>query len=143
VFELSGTERSSPQSIQAKVIREDDDAKEHGTQTIDVLKIDVKGMEKSVLWGSEMFTGHHIRLVQFEYNTTNIVSGFLLYNACQFFTGPGYRIGKPYPNYVEFRDYHCRQEDFCGPNMIAVQKEDDKFLKLLGQRSPSNGTNPR
>jgi cephalosporin hydroxylase len=87
-----------------------------------------------------MFTGHHIRLVQFEYNTTNIVSGFLLYNACQFFTGLGYRIGKLYPNYVEFRDYHCRQEDFCGQNMIAVRKKDAELIQLLN--SPSQLSNP-
>jgi len=71
-------------------------------------------------------------LVQFEYNTTNIVSKFMLRDAYQFFTGFGYRVGKLYPQYVEFRDYHYRQEDFCGPNMIAVRKEDDELLKLLG-----------
>jgi hypothetical protein len=56
----------------------------------------------------------------------------MLRDAHQFFAGFGYRVGKLYPQYVEFRDYHYRQEDFCGPNMIAVRKEDDELLKLLG-----------
>jgi FkbM family methyltransferase len=132
-FELSGAKRPEPQSIRARVIRGDDYAREHGIQMIDFLKIDVEGMEESVLRGfSNMFKERRIRLVQFEYNTTNIVSKFMLRDAYQFFTGFGYRVGKLYPQYVEFRDYHYRQEDFCGPNMIAVRKEDDELLKLLG-----------
>lgn len=132
-FEVSGAKRPEPQCIRARVIRGDDYARERGIQTIDFLKIDVEGMEEFVLKGfSRMFKEHRIRLVQFEYNTTNIVSKFLLRDAHQFFNGFGYRLGKLYPNYVEFRNYHFRHEDFCGPNMIAVRKEDGELLKLLG-----------
>ena len=132
-FGLSGAKRASPQSIRARVIRGDDYVREHGIEMIDILKIDVEGMEESVLRGfSNMFKERRIRLVQFEYNTTNIISKFMLRDAHQFFTSFGYRVGKLYPQYVEFRDYHYRQEDFCGPNMIAVRKEDDELLKLLG-----------
>jgi FkbM family methyltransferase len=132
-FETSGAKRQAPQSIRARVIRGDDYAREQGISMIDFLKIDVEGMEESVLRGfSTMFQEHRIRLVQFEYNTTNIVSKFMLRDAHQFFTSLGYRLGKLYPNHVEFRDYHFRQEDFCGPNMIAVRKEDEELLKRLG-----------
>jgi len=132
-FETSGAKRSALQSLRSRVIRGDDYAREHGIQMIDLLKIDVEGMEERVLMGfSDMLKGHRIRVVQFEYNTTNIVSKFMLRDAHRFFNDYGYRVGKLYPNYVEFRDYHYRQEDFCGPNLIAVRKEDDDVLKLLG-----------
>jgi len=132
-FETSGAKHPAPQAIRARVVRGDDYARERGIPMIDFLKIDVEGMEESVLRGfSNMFKERRIRLVQFEYNTTNIVSKFMLRDAHQFFTRFGYRVGKLYPNHVEFRDYHYRQEDFCGPNMIAVRKEDDELLKLLG-----------
>lgn len=111
-------------SIKAKVVRGDNYALENDVQTIDLLKIDVEGMEKSVLHGfGEMFQKKRIQLVQFEYNTTNIASKFLLRDAYQFFSEVGYCVGKLYPNYVEFREYHYRHEDFCGLNMIAVLKE--------------------
>jgi hypothetical protein len=92
----------------------------------------VEGMEESVLRGfQDMFSQHRIRLVQFEYNTTNIISKFLLRDAHQFFARFDYRLGKLFPNYVDFRNYHYRQEDFCGPNMIAIRNEDSELLKLL------------
>lgn len=131
-YRMIGQNPLQPRSIRAKVIRGDDYAKQRGIQTIDVLKIDVEGMEESVLRGfQDMFSQHRIRLVQFEYNTTNIISKFLLRDAHQFFARFDYRLGKLYPNYVEFRNYHYRQEDFCGPNMIAIRNEDSELFKLL------------
>lgn len=44
----------------------------------------------------------------------------------------GYCVGKLYPDYVEFRDYHYRHEDFCGLNMIAVRKGDMELKNTLG-----------
>ena len=114
-------------------MRGDDYVRANNIGMIDFLKIDVEGMEASVLRGfSTMFQERRIRLVQFEYNTTNIVSKFLLRDAYQFFEGFGYCVGKLYPNHVEFRDYHYRHEDFCGPNMVAARKEDKEMLQLLG-----------
>ena len=132
-FELPGQEPTSFQKIRSKVIRGDDYVKTNKIEMIDFLKIDVEGMEEVVLQGlSDTFAARRIRMVQFEYNTTNIVSKFLLRNAYEFFNRHGYAVGKLYPNYVEFRDYHYRHEDFCGPNMIAVRSDDRDLLKLLG-----------
>lgn len=131
-FEAPGAERSRVKKLKARVMRGDDYAKNKGVQLIDVLKIDVEGMEKSVILGfEEMFLAKRIRLVQFEYNTTNIVSGFLLREAYQIFERFGYRVGKLYPDHVSFRDYHYRLEDFCGPNMIAIRKDDEQLRKVL------------
>jgi hypothetical protein len=89
-------------------------------------------MEKSVLSGfSDMFHNKSVQLVQFEYNTTNIVSKFMLRDAYQFFADFGYSVGKLYPNYVEFRDYHYRHEDFCGLNMIAIHGRNLELRRLL------------
>ena len=135
-FRVPGDKKLQSKSIRVKVVRGDDYAKQHGIQTIDVLKIDVEGMEEPVLRGFEdMFSQHRIRLVHFEYNTTNIISKFLLRDAHQFFARFNYRLGKLYPNYVEFRNYHYRHEDFCGPNMIAIHNEDSELLKLLAPHS--------
>jgi len=135
-YAMPGARQTRFQALQAEVVRGDDYVKRCGIQAIDILKIDVEGMEKQVLHGfREMLSGHKIRLVQFEYNTPNIVSGFLLRDAHKFFSALGYRVGKLYPNYVEFRDYHYRHEDFCGPNMIAVRTEDDELLRLLNPRA--------
>jgi FkbM family methyltransferase len=131
-FRMQGDKPIQPKLILARVIRGDDYVKQHGIETIDVLKIDVEGMEESVLKGfQDTFSQRRIRLVQFEYNTTNIVSKFLLRDAHQFFARFDYRLGKLYPNYVDFRNYNYRHEDFCGPNLIAIRNEDGEWLKLL------------
>lgn len=131
-----GAKERSFKTIKARVVKGDDYAHENNIETIDLLKIDVEGMEKSVLRGfNDMFQKKRIQLVQFEYNTTNIASKFLLRDAYQFFNDFGYLVGKLYPNYVEFRNYHYRHEDFCGLNMIAVHKENIELQKLLGNGS--------
>jgi FkbM family methyltransferase len=137
-FRMPGSKPSAPvQSLRVPVMRGDDYAGKNGIISIDVLKIDVEGMEERVLRGFQpMFAERRIRLVQFEYNTTNIVSKFLLRDAYDFFSKLGYRVGKLYPNYVEFRDYHYRQEDFCGPNIVAVHKDDNELLELLSSKRP-------
>jgi FkbM family methyltransferase len=131
-FRIIGQTPLRPKSIRAKIIRGDDYVRQHDIQTIDLLKIDVEGMEEAVLHGfKNMFSQQRIRLVQFEYNTTNIISKFLLRDAHQFFAHFGYRLGKLYPNYVDFRNYHYRHEDFCGPNMIAIRNGESELLKQL------------
>ncbi|HTR40362.1 MAG TPA: FkbM family methyltransferase [Pseudomonadales bacterium] len=135
-FRMPGSQPAGVvKSQRVPVMRGDDYAKKTGITFIDVLKIDVEGMEERVLRGFEpMFAQRRIRLVQFEYNTTNIVSKFLLRDAYEFFNKLNYCVGKLYPNYVDFRDYHYRQEDFCGPNMVAVHKDDAELLKLLSSK---------
>ena len=131
-YALPGEKPAVPKSLQVPVIRGDDYVREHGIKIIEFLKIDVEGMEERVLRGfQQTFSEHRIRLVQFEYNTTNIVSKFLLRDAYNLFDALGYQVGKLYPNYVDFRDYHYRNEDFCGPNMVVVRKDDTELLNLL------------
>jgi FkbM family methyltransferase len=121
-------------TVTGRVVRGDDYITQQGLEWIDLLKIDVEGMERSVLNGfGKTLSEQKVRLVQFEYNTTNIVSGFLLREAHELFEGHGYQIGKLYPNYVDFRNFHYRHEDFCGPNMIAIRSTDSPLRELLSR----------
>lgn len=118
--------------VKARVVRGDDYARQRALEQIDYLKIDVEGMEGAVLRGfREMLRQKRVRVIQFEYNTTNIVSGFLLRNAYELLAPMGYSIGKLYPNYVDFRPYELAHEDFCGPNFIAVRSEDQGLFRML------------
>ena len=118
--------------VKARVMRGDDYARQNRIERVDFLKIDVEGMEGAVLRGcSELLAQRRVRVIQFEYNITNIVSGFLLRHAYDMLIPLGYRLGKLYPNYVDFRPYELEHEDFCGPNFIAVRAEDAELQKLL------------
>ena len=43
----------------------------------------------------------------------------------------GYAVGKIYPDYVEFRDYSLDDEDFVGPNYLAVRRERAGWIDRL------------
>ena len=123
---------STNEILEAQVIRGDDYAQRNNLDRIDFLKIDVEGMEGAVLRGFQRcLEEKRIRVIQFEYNTTNIVSGFLLRHAYQMLEPLGYSVGKLYPTYVEFRPYDLAHEDFCGPNFIAIRKDDAEVRALL------------
>jgi FkbM family methyltransferase len=109
----------------------------HGIGHIDLLKIDVEGMEDRVLRGFEDLLGRRaIHLVQFEYGRANILSRFLLRDFYEFFRQRGYVVGKIYPNDVEFREYDLSDEDFMGPNYLACREEDTHCLQALDSNFP-------
>jgi FkbM family methyltransferase len=100
---------------------------------IDLLKIDVEGMEQMVLRGCDgLFQARTIDLVQFEYGRVSIVNRFLLRDFYEFFTSRGFRVGKIYPNYVDFRDYDMGDEDFLGPNYLACRVDRTDYLEAFG-----------
>jgi hypothetical protein len=96
-----------------------------GIGHIDLLKIDVEGMDHLVLQGFEgLIRAGGIDLVQFEYGQGNILSKYLLYDFCRFFNERGYEVGKIFPNYVD--------ENFIGPNFLACRREKRAYLEALG-----------
>ena len=118
--------------LEARVITGDSYAERQGLTHIDMLKIDVEGMEERVLNGfSKMFAQRAIDLVQFEYGRVNIINHFLLRDAYAFFRARGYVVGKIFPNYVDFRDYQLTDEDFMGPNYLACREELTDYLKAF------------
>ncbi|WP_177169844.1 FkbM family methyltransferase [Ectothiorhodospira marina] len=107
--------------------------KRHGIDRIDLLKIDVEGAEKMVLDGFEgMLEEKAIRLIQFEYNQGAILSKFLLRDFYEFFEQQGYRVARLFPDRVQFKSYGFDDEDFKGPNYLAIYTDDTQVLEALG-----------
>jgi FkbM family methyltransferase len=105
-----------------------------GIDQVDFLKIDVEGAEHLVLQGlEESLRQGRIRFIQFEYGLVNILTHFLLRDFYELFRGYGYAVGKIYPDYVEFRDYDLRDEDFLGPNYLACRPDDKALPHLAGR----------
>ena len=118
---------------EAVVRRGDAYLAECGIASVDVLKVDVEGAERRVLDGfAETFDRGAIDVVQLEYGRANAISRFLLADIHQFFVARGFRVGKVYPTYVDFRGYHPRDEDFRGPNYLAVREERADILRAVG-----------
>ncbi|MDX2149906.1 MAG: FkbM family methyltransferase [Bryobacteraceae bacterium] len=99
-------------------------AEQHGIAHIDMLKIDVEGMELEALNGfGRMLERRAIDIIQFEYGRSSIIHKFLLRDFCLFFRERGYLAGKIYPNYVDLREYDFGDEDFFGPNYLACRED--------------------
>lgn len=103
-----------------------------GVDTIDLLKIDVEGMEERVLRGFDpLLRSGRVALVQFEYGRVNILNGFLLHHSAAFFKQRGYVVGKVYPDAVDFREPTLDDEDFLGPNYLACRADRADMLAAL------------
>jgi len=101
-------------------------------ERIDLLKVDTEGAEGLVLDGFiGAFDAGRVRVVQFEYGYANIVSRRLLRDHYAFLEARDYRVGKLYPDYVDFRAYDLKGEDFIGPNYVAVHASDVELLHRL------------
>jgi FkbM family methyltransferase len=119
--------------IAARTVRGDEYAARNGVDHVDLLKIDVEGMEEAVLRGFDgLFARQAIDLVQFEYGRVAILNHFLLSDFHAFFRERGYVMGKIYPGYVDFRDYEHADEDFLGPNFLACRKDRADYLRAFG-----------
>jgi FkbM family methyltransferase len=129
-YHLDG--RSGELTVQAPVTTGDRFMREHGLQRVDFLKLDVEGMEHKVLAGfQEAVDAGRIGAVQFEYGMVNIITRFLLRDFFNYFKERGYLLGKIYPGYVDFRDYKLKDEDFRGPNFLAVHESRTRLLEAL------------
>ncbi len=101
---------------------------------IDLLKIDVEGMEHQVLCGfTRMLETRAIRAIQFEYGYVSVRTRFLLGDFYELLGRYGFMLGKIYPSYVDFRAYRPAHEDFLGPNFLAVLDTETALIDALGR----------
>ena len=120
------------ETISAKVAAGKGYCVEHDIKRIDLVKLDVEGAEHLVLRGfEELLNPVDIPVVQFEYGMVNILTKFLLRDFYQFFDGRGYQVGKLFPESVRFRPYRFEDEDFLGPNYVAVSPQIAPLLAKL------------
>jgi FkbM family methyltransferase len=102
----------------------------HALPRIDFLKLDVEGLEPMVLRGfTRMLGENRIGAVQFEYGQLNLKARFFLGDFHEFFGRYGMKVGKIYPNHVDFRDYHFTQDNLTGPNFLAVSAAEPELLR--------------
>jgi FkbM family methyltransferase len=121
--------------VAARTMRGDDYCLREGVEHIDILKVDVEGMEHRVFAGFEgMLRRGGIDVIQFEYGRVNILTKQLLRDFCSFFADRGYEVGKVYPRGVDFRPYRLDDEDFIGPNYIACRSGLAEHARLLRGR---------
>ncbi|MCW8826094.1 MAG: FkbM family methyltransferase, partial [Gammaproteobacteria bacterium] len=119
---------------ECEIRKGDDYVQENGIESIDFLKIDTEGSENLVLEGLlDTLKNRDVKVIQFEYGYINIISKFLLYDFYQFFDELGYTIGKIYPKRVEFKEYSLKDENFFGPNYVAVKKSETEIIESLAK----------
>lgn len=116
----------------ARVETGDEYCLRHGIDKIDFVKVDVEGAERKVFAGfSRMLREGRISLIQFEYNSTSINCRNLLVDYFRFFEGYGYAVGKLWARGVSFGPYDYREEDFTGPNYVAVHQSCPELRRAL------------
>ena len=110
---------------------------EHGIEHIDLVKIDVEGLEGHVLKGfARMLAAGAIDAIQFEYGHLNASVRFLLGDFYDLLQEHGYRLGKMFPDHVLFHEYNAwRDERFRGPNYIAVHRDRADLIARLSARA--------
>jgi FkbM family methyltransferase len=124
-----------PATAQLPVTTGDAYCVKKGIEHIGFLKIDVEGHEPNVLKGFEGMLGRgSIDIIQFEYGYINIDTGFLLKHFHEYLEAFDMRVGKIFPNHVEFREYRHLHEDFYGPNFLAVHSNLSNVIRELAGR---------
>ena len=118
--------------VACQVIAGDTYIEENNIEQVNLLKIDTEGAEHLVLKGFEKtLSAQKIDVIQFEYGRVNILSKFLLYDFYNFFEEQGYKVGKIYPNYVDFKAYDFEDENFIGPNYVAIKASRTDIIEAL------------
>lgn len=101
-------------------------------ETIDFLKIDTEGHEFQVLKGfDQMLQEAKISIIQFEYGYANVLTKDLLIDFYRYLGPLGYVIGKLTQEGVDFKEYGLLDEDFKGPNYVAVHNSKTDIIKAV------------
>ena len=102
---------------------------------VDLLKIDTEGSELAVLQGFRTALERRaIRAIQFEYGYVAIISRALLIDFYEFLEPLGYAIGRLRGSGADFAPYSFSNENFFGPNYVAVRSDEADLLARLAAR---------
>ena len=116
--------------MEVNLLKGDDYINSKNIKRIDFLKIDIEGMEYEALLGFLLnIQNKKIQMIQFEYGEFNIHSEKMLKHFYELLDG--YKIGKLFPQHIEFQDWHLELENFKAANFIAINKKNRALLKLL------------
>ena len=119
-------------TVECPILTGDAFCEQHNLPRIDFLKLDIEGLEPMALKGFAGMLGEgRIGAVQFEYGQINLQARFFLGDFHEFFGRYGMKVGKIYPNYVDFREYHFTQDNLTGPNFIAVSQTETELIRAL------------
>jgi FkbM family methyltransferase len=119
-------------TILCDVVSGDEYCAKRGIAHIDFLKLDIEGGELTALRGfQQMLCAGNVDVIQFEYGYINILPRCLLKDLVELLTSHGYIVGKVFPTYVDFRPYQLKDEDFMGPNYLAVRENQPDLIALL------------
>jgi FkbM family methyltransferase len=110
------------ETIRARIVRGDDYLAIQGIERVSFLKIDVEGMEMSVLKGFEMsLCKKIIKGIQFEHGPTHVISRHFLKDFVEFLEEFEYTIFECFPKTLRRLNYDFRSDEtFVGQNFIAV-----------------------
>ena len=116
------------------VMRGDAYMAREGLSHIHFLKIDVEGAEAEVLAGFEQaLADGRVDVIQFEYNEFSIALRRLLRDYYDLLSE--FKIGRLFPNFVDFRAYETSMDDFAPSNYIAVRKDLPGLIERLRRGS--------
>lgn len=101
-------------------------------ESIDFIKIDTEGHEYKVLQGlSNLISNKKIDIIQFEYGYANVLTKDLLIDFYRMLIPHGYIIGKLLQDGVDFKTYGLTDEDFKGPNYVAVHESKTDIISKI------------
>lgn len=109
----------------------DEYVESRGIERIDYLKIDTEGAEGKVFQGFyDTFKKGKVGVVQFEYSFICVLTKWMLIDSYKFFEPLGFKLGRLRPDHIKFHEYTLIDEDFKGPEYIAVHESSWKDFDL-------------
>lgn len=94
-----------------------------GIEQIDYLKIDTEGAEGKVFKGFEnSLRDGKVKIMQFEYSFICVLTKWMLIDSYKFLEPLGFKLGKLHKDHIEFHDYTLLDENFKGPEYVAVHE---------------------